>query len=103
MEDSIIILGRVGETGANTVSIDLSEFREFGNGVYHLFHQRPTDTEPYEVENIYVSDGKLYWNVTANDVEYVGVGRAEVRLQGEDFLVKSRVYLTKTDPALPGM
>lgn len=99
MED-MIDLGRVGELGAKSVELDLSEFSEFGSGEYHLLHQRANDTGPYEVDDIQVSGGKLIWNVSAFDTAYVGVGKAEIRLQGDDFLVKSDIYLTRVYAAL---
>lgn len=100
MMEDIIVLGHVGEVGAERIEIDLSEFREFGNGAFHLLHQRPNDIEPYEVEDIEVINGTLIWNVSEFDVEFPGIGTAEIQLRGLNFLVKSHRYLTETKMAL---
>ena len=44
-------LGHAGENGVRDVAFDLSEFSDYGSGVYMLIHQRANDFAPYIVED----------------------------------------------------
>ena len=96
--DEMLWLGHAGEKGAETITLDLSEFDKTGE--YKLFHMRSSDTEPYEVDNITVAGDKLFWHVAAKDVLHEGIGFAEIRLYGPGFLMKSHKYTTYVEPSI---
>ena len=98
--DELIVLGHVGEIGAKSVTLSLDEFKDFGAGTYRLIHLRPSDEEPYEVTNISVDGNVLTWVVSPHDIEFEGIGFAEIQLQGDNFLVKSHKYTTYIKPSM---
>ena len=100
-EEKRIDLGRVGEYGARTITLDLSEFAPYGGGTFTLLHQRANDFDPYTVQNFSVNGNSLVWNVDSKDTEFEGIGFAEVQLlRSGEMLAKSHPYMTYVGSAL---
>lgn len=99
-DGQMIDLGKRGENLALCVWFDIKGWdRIYGPGEVHLLHQRNGDVAPYPCV-VEVLDTFVLWTITETDRAVPGIGRAELQYVVGNTVVKSDVYVTRSEKGL---
>ncbi|MEE0175828.1 MAG: hypothetical protein U0H79_08615 [Eubacterium sp.] len=87
----LVTLGYQGENEYKRVVFDISDWirTEGAGGDVLLFFKRPDETVPYPCE-IEVDGDKVYWVITAAELNIAGIGEAELQYRTGRNIVKSK-------------
>lgn len=100
-EYSPIPLGRVGENNARKIIFDISKWKhEFPHSTIVLFNQLASATAAYPVTNLESDSRNATWTIMSMDVGAAGEGKCELVAVNNDVIVKSKIFITVTEPAL---
>lgn len=97
MQIQSLTIGKRGETGAEVLTFDLSEFiTRWGAGTATLLHKRPNDLRPYLVSGVAQSNtaNTLTWTVSSADTAQAGTGELEIRWTITNGTAKSAKFNT---------
>lgn len=99
--DSVLFLGKQGENNATQIQFPFAEkwAELYGDGVFQLIFQRPTETEPYAC--VVTVDGKnVCWDITNTEVAIPGTGRVELCYFVGGTIAISLSWITKSIASL---
>lgn len=99
---AVIFLGMQGEDEATQVRFPVAkQWREiYGDGVFVLAFQRPTEDAPYACTVTEDEDGNVNWTITNTEVAIPGNGQAELIYFVEGAVAKSATYITTSAPSI---
>jgi len=100
-DDSVLFLGKQGENLATQIQFPYAEkwAELYGNGVFQLIFQRPTETDPYAC--VVTIDGEnVCWDITNTEVAIPGTGRVELCYFVGSTLAISLSWITKSIASL---
>lgn len=93
---TVIFIGMKGEDNATQVRFPIArQWREtYGDGVFALAFQRPTESSPYACTVTEDENGNVCWDITNTEVAKVGNGQAELLYYVDGNIAKSATYIT---------
>lgn len=93
---TVIFIGMKGEDGATQVRFPIAkQWREtYGDGVFALAFQRPTESAPYACTVTEDENGNVCWDISSTEVAKVGNGQAELLYYVDGNIAKSATYIT---------
>lgn len=96
----LVSLGKQGESNFKTLRFDISEWADkYKNGTAKIYYENPEGIVRVTAESN-IANGVIAWDVTAQDTDVPGRGKAEIKLEANGIVGKPIFFATNVSPSV---